>query len=104
MPGPMHVTQAHFHTFDLPKGAVHLARSEVFENQAFRLGDTAYGFQFHPEQTVESFRRWQTSRDTSYEKPGAQDRATQDRLMFKHDAQQADWFFGFLKRFLGTPA
>ena len=103
MPGPMHVTQAHYHTFDLPDGAVHLARSEMFENQAFRMGDKAYGFQFHPEQTVESFRRWQTSRPNSYEKPGAQDQAEQDRLLYEHDAAQAAWFFSFLEGFLGRP-
>ena len=103
MPDPIHVTQAHFHTFDLPKGAVHLARSEAFENQAFRMGDNVYGFQFHPEQTVESFRRWQVSRTNSFGFKGAQDRETQDRLMYEHDAIQANWFYTFLAGFLGKP-
>lgn len=103
MPGPMHVTQAHFHTFDLPKGAVHLARSEVFENQAFRLGSTVYGFQFHPEQTIEGFRRWQNEKTNSYGQPGAQDRDTQNRLIFAHDEAQATWFYGFLKKLFGQP-
>lgn len=102
MPGPMHLTQAHYHTFDLPSGAVHLARSDVFENQAFRLGEHAYGFQFHPEQTVESFRRWQDARPNSFGHPGAQDRQTQDRLLYEHDARQAEWFFSFLKKWLGA--
>lgn len=41
----------HWHrdTFDLPEGAELLASSEVYENQAFRLGQRAYGLQFHVE-------------------------------------------------------
>jgi GMP synthase-like glutamine amidotransferase len=40
----------HWHgdTFDLPRGACHLAGSDAYPNQAFRLG-CAYGFQFHLE-------------------------------------------------------
>jgi GMP synthase (glutamine-hydrolysing) len=41
----------HWHqdTFSLPDGAVHLAASRPFPNQAFRWGDRAYGLQFHVE-------------------------------------------------------
>ena len=41
----------HWHgdTFDLPPGAVHLASSEMYANQAFRIGERAWGIQFHPE-------------------------------------------------------
>jgi GMP synthase (glutamine-hydrolysing) len=99
MPGPLVLAQAHFHTFDLPAGAVHLARSEMFENQAFRLGEKVYGFQFHAEQTIEGFRRWQVSKTNAYGQPGAQDRAEQDRRMQAHDAAQAAWFYGFLDGF-----
>jgi GMP synthase (glutamine-hydrolysing) len=42
------VFQYHMDTFDLPRGAVRLATSAAFENQAFRLG-RAWGVQFHPE-------------------------------------------------------
>lgn len=40
----------HWHgdTFDLPDGAVHLASSDSYPNQAFRCG-SAYGLQFHVE-------------------------------------------------------
>lgn len=101
--GPMHVTQAHFHTFDLPDGAVRLAGSDTYENQAFRLGETTYGFQFHPEQTIESFRRWQNSRTAAFDQRGAQSREEQNRLLAQHDEAQAAWFFDFLDKFLGTP-
>lgn len=41
----------HWHedTFELPSGAVHLARSTLYPNQAFRAGRHAYAFQFHVE-------------------------------------------------------
>jgi GMP synthase (glutamine-hydrolysing) len=41
--------QMHGDTFDIPKGAVHLARSAICAGQAFRYGTKAYGLQFHLE-------------------------------------------------------
>ncbi len=48
----------HWHgdTFDLPPGAVHLARSAGCENQAFRIGDRVMGLQFHLEVTPAAMR------------------------------------------------
>jgi GMP synthase-like glutamine amidotransferase len=53
-------TVFHWHgeTFDLPAGAVLLASSERSKNQAFRLGSTVYGLQFHPEVTPEMISDW----------------------------------------------
>ncbi|HMK56265.1 MAG TPA: type 1 glutamine amidotransferase [Dissulfurispiraceae bacterium] len=39
----------HGETFDIPAGAVRLASSELYQNQAFRYGKSAYAFQFHIE-------------------------------------------------------
>jgi GMP synthase (glutamine-hydrolysing) len=49
--------QWHGDTFDLPGGAVPLARSPAYENQAFRF-DRAYGVQFHLEVSPEMAREW----------------------------------------------
>jgi len=43
------VVHWHGHTFDVPPGAVRLASSERYPNQAFRAGPRAYGLQFHVE-------------------------------------------------------
>ena len=98
IPDGLVVTQAHFHEFQIPEGAVRLAGSEGFPNQAFRFGKRTFAFQFHPEQTIESFRRWQGADWAHYDKPGAQDRAEQDRLAARHDDRQAAWFHEFLAR------
>ena len=48
----------HKETFDLPQDAIHLACSERFENQAFRVGSRTYGFQFHLEADEAMVREW----------------------------------------------
>ena len=44
--------------FDLPDGAVRLAGSPAYANQAFRVGGAAYGVQFHLEVSPELAREW----------------------------------------------
>lgn len=53
-------TVFHWHsdTFALPHGAVHLARSELCDNQAFRYGSNVYGLQFHLEADAPLIERW----------------------------------------------
>lgn len=50
------VTAFHWHgqTFDIPRGAVHLARSEACNNQAFLYGDHALALQYHLETTPQA--------------------------------------------------
>ncbi|HET8950830.1 MAG TPA: type 1 glutamine amidotransferase [Solirubrobacteraceae bacterium] len=47
----------HSYAFALPAGSVELARSAACP-QAFRLGETAWGVQFHPEVVPEIVREW----------------------------------------------
>ena len=49
--------QWHSYQFDLPPGATVLARSPVCL-QAYRIGDRAWGTQFHGEVTEQIFARW----------------------------------------------
>jgi GMP synthase (glutamine-hydrolysing) len=53
-------TVFHWHgeTFDLPAGAVRLASSSRCRNQAFRVGETIYGLQFHLEVTPAMIEDW----------------------------------------------
>lgn len=50
----------HWHgdTFDLPEGAVHLASSAQYANQAYAVGKHALAFQCHPEVTQRGLERW----------------------------------------------
>jgi GMP synthase (glutamine-hydrolysing) len=57
LPATVHTLQWHGDTFDLPDGAVRLAGSTPYANQAFRYG-RAYGVQFHLEVSAAMAREW----------------------------------------------
>lgn len=50
----------HWHgdTFDLPRGAVHLASSGKYRHQGYRIGECAWGLQFHLEMTEPMIKNW----------------------------------------------
>jgi GMP synthase (glutamine-hydrolysing) len=50
--------QWHGDTFGIPAGAVRLAGSAAYPNQAFRFGDVAYAVQFHVEVTDRMLTEW----------------------------------------------
>ena len=52
------VFQWHSDGFDLPAGAIRLASSAHYSTQAFRVGKTIYGLQFHLEVTRRMIERW----------------------------------------------
>jgi GMP synthase (glutamine-hydrolysing) len=65
LPNPLEVLHWHGDTFDLPKGAVHLARSSRCENQAFRWDESVYALQFHLEATPSMVNDWCVAPDGS---------------------------------------
>ncbi len=60
MPGRQagEVFQWHGDTFDLPAGAVRLASSSLYPNQAFKFSDRVYALQFHIEVTPSIVHGW----------------------------------------------
>jgi GMP synthase-like glutamine amidotransferase len=63
---PQECLAFHWHgeTFDLPAGAVQLAKSDGCENQAFQLNRNVIGFQFHLETTpLSATALWENCRD-----------------------------------------
>ena len=57
MPQTFDAFQWHYYEHGLPAGAVELARNELC-TQAFRLGEDAWGVQFHPEVTLAQVESW----------------------------------------------
>ncbi len=72
---------------ELPPGAVRLATGSRYPNQAYRLGDSAWAVQFHPEATPEIFASW-----TAEGNPPDHDVAELDREVKEaEDGLRAAW-------------
>ncbi len=100
------VLQSHWHGwYRTPNGAVKLAESAHFPEQAFRYGPAAYGIQFHPEATRQMLTRWIGRRPSErHLLPGAfpPDRQLSDNITY--DKPLGDWFHRFLDRWSGGAA
>jgi GMP synthase (glutamine-hydrolysing) len=70
LPDRFHALQWHFYTYGIPGGAVELARSSIC-TQAFRLGKTAWGIQFHAEVTRHQVEGWIS--ESPHEIPGGEE-------------------------------
>jgi GMP synthase-like glutamine amidotransferase len=64
LPREFTTLQWHHDSFDIPEGATLLAYSPACPHQAFRVGESAWGVQFHPEANEEIIRTW-SARDES---------------------------------------
>ena len=100
LPRSMHVYQWHGEGFDLPAGGELLASGATFPNQAFRLGDRAYGIQFHPEVSPAVFRRWISEAGHMLSLPGAHPAKRQARDGARHDPPVRAWLEDFFDRWL----
>ena len=58
LPKEFKVLQWHSETFDLPKGAIHLAENSTCRNQMYQIGHNILGLQFHPEMTPEVLQKF----------------------------------------------
>ncbi len=58
LPQELKIFQWHGDTFEIPLGALHLASSDLFHHQAFKIGEKIYALQFHIEVTSEMIQDW----------------------------------------------
>lgn len=95
----------HFHRegFSLPAGATLLATGEVYENQAIRYGDNAWGVQFHAELTRAMMHRWVVGGAHRFDLPGAQIGRDHLNGRMLWDLKLRIWLAQFLERIYGTP-
>jgi GMP synthase (glutamine-hydrolysing) len=101
---PQYVYQWHREGFDLPAGAVQLARGDDFPVQAMRYGKSAYGIQFHPEHTALMMNAWLVMARGRLAQPGAQAAHEHRAGRAQHDARLKGWLSRFLDHWLPKDA
>jgi GMP synthase-like glutamine amidotransferase len=82
----LHAFQWHYYTFDLPANAIELAAS-ASARQAYRLGERAWGVQFHPEVERDMLDDWFEHGKAELPKPVAEIEAETDRYLETWNAQ-----------------
>ncbi|MGE0255042.1 MAG: glutamine amidotransferase [Alphaproteobacteria bacterium] len=103
-PAPMHVYQWHREGFDLPAGAVRLAATDAYPNQAFRWGTSVWGVQFHAEIRGDGVEGWSRMGHRRLTAPGADTRRRQLEDYVRYEPAIDRWLRGFLARLLPGPA
>src|SRR5690606_17672374 len=100
---PEMVYQFHREGFSLPKDATLLATADIYENQAFRYGENAWGIQFHAELTRAMMQRWVGRGAHRFVLPGAQPGRDHlgGRLIW--DGHLKRWLHEFLAIVFGVP-
>jgi len=76
---------------DLPPGAVLLASSSRYPHQAFRVGDRAWGVQFHIETPPEMVRHWGAQYGAAVVEAGLDPVALAERAVAELDEVEAVW-------------
>lgn len=101
MKWPEMAYQFHREGFELPDGAIHLAGSPSYPNQAFRYGDNAWGVQFHAELTLAMMHRWGVKGADRFTLPGAQNKAQHLAGRLLYDQALLQWLNDFLIKIFG---
>jgi len=101
---PEMVYQFHREGFSLPAGAMLLATSETYPNQAFRYGKNAWGIQFHAELTRMMMQRWVVRGAHRFVLPGAQPGRDHLGGRLVWDMHLKRWLGEFLELIFGKPA
>ncbi len=101
---PMHVYHWHKEGFELPAGAELLVEGDIFRNQAFRYGQSAYGVQFHPEMQEPIMRHWLEAASHMLVEPGAQQAERQLDGHAKHGPAMHQWLDDFIDIWLADTA
>jgi GMP synthase (glutamine-hydrolysing) len=105
LPAEFDAFQAHAFAAELPPGATALAHSE-HALQAYRLGDRAWGLQFHPEPTVEMVTAWLGTIAAHLERNGVRPAQVATRAR-ELESRWGAWAAEIARRFaerVGSPA
>ncbi len=101
MDWPEMTYQWHREGFSLPPGATLLATGEQYPHQAIKVGDHAYGVQFHAELTFAMLNRWTIRGAHRFSLNGAQERDRHIEGRYLYDAAVRRWLVDFLKLWVG---
>lgn len=101
MDWPEMAYQWHREGFSLPSDATLLATGDEYPHQAIRVGDNAFGIQFHAELTFAMLNRWTIRGAHRFCLNGAQerDRHIEGRYLYDHAVRR--WLSDFLGLWVG---
>ena len=102
LPERIDAFQWHYYGFELPEGAELLAENDA-ARQAYRLGERAWGVQFHPEVTRHMLEHWFVVGDAELPDPAAI-RSETDRFLGTWNEQGRRLCSGFLELAAGSTA
>ncbi|MDO4435492.1 MAG: gamma-glutamyl-gamma-aminobutyrate hydrolase family protein [Cardiobacteriaceae bacterium] len=97
---PERFYQWHNEGFTLPDNAIKLASSDLYPNQAFRMGESAFAFQFHPEAHEAQMNTWFERSAEQLQNAGAQTVEAQVRYREELLEPTRVWLEDFLERWL----
>ena len=101
--GTSHFNQGHFEGIvALPEEAILLARGDHFPVQAFRIGETAYGLQFHPDTKLQTLTREFLDQNHYRHFFGVQSTDEQLELAQRYESQVQMWTERFVDMWIGA--